>query len=168
VCVSWRYSYRLFALWALVSGYEDGLTIERNDVNGNYEPTNCKWIPGNEQGRNTRRSVRVVAFGETKLLLDWVDDERCAAEYDTVYARLQYGWRSEEAIATPPVKGLAVTAWGETKYLRDWSRHERCAVGYGTLRARLQKYGWTPEEAIGLPCGAKGRVPKTELVLGAL
>ena len=38
--------------WALSNGYSDDLTIERIDVNGNYEPSNCTWIPMSEQYKN--------------------------------------------------------------------------------------------------------------------
>lgn len=47
-------SFRNFMLWAKKSGYQEGLTIERVNVNGNYEPSNCTWIPRSEQSKNRR------------------------------------------------------------------------------------------------------------------
>lgn len=52
VCEEWRTSKQAFIDWALSHGYSDDLTLERVNVNGNYEPSNCKWIPMKEQYKN--------------------------------------------------------------------------------------------------------------------
>lgn len=54
VCKEWH-EFIPFKEWALANGYEDHLTIERVDPYGNYEPSNCTWIPKSEQGKNKRR-----------------------------------------------------------------------------------------------------------------
>lgn len=48
VCDDWRYSFENFKMWALQNGYEDNLSIDRIDSDGNYEPSNCRWIPLDE------------------------------------------------------------------------------------------------------------------------
>ena len=58
VCEEWL-SYDAFYEWAMANGYDDTLTIERKNVNGNYEPSNCEWISKEDQLRNTTRSVKV-------------------------------------------------------------------------------------------------------------
>ncbi len=58
VCSEWR-SYPKFKAWALENGYADELTIERIDNNGDYEPSNCTWIPREEQSLNKSNSVYV-------------------------------------------------------------------------------------------------------------
>ena len=55
VCAEWL-NFEVFQSWALTHGYQDNLTIERKDVFGNYEPSNCTWIPKSEQSRNRRSS----------------------------------------------------------------------------------------------------------------
>lgn len=55
VCKEWREDFDSFARWALKSGYKDSLTIDRINVNGNYEPKNCRWVTMAEQNKNKRR-----------------------------------------------------------------------------------------------------------------
>lgn len=72
VCDDWLGAdgFLNFYNWALSSGYEEGLSIDRKDVNGNYEPTNCRWITMAEQQRNKRNNVYVEYNGEKRLLSD--------------------------------------------------------------------------------------------------
>lgn len=56
VCDEWRCSFNNFAMWALNNGYNDHLSIDRIDVNGNYSPQNCRWITMREQQKNKRKS----------------------------------------------------------------------------------------------------------------
>lgn len=58
VCKEWH-DYINFKNWAIDNGYTKGLTIDRIDVNGNYEPNNCRWIPQAEQVKNTRRNLDI-------------------------------------------------------------------------------------------------------------
>lgn len=60
VCEEWDSSFKAFESWALVNGYADDLTIDRINVNGDYEPKNCRWISMAEQQQNKRsnRSIK--------------------------------------------------------------------------------------------------------------
>jgi hypothetical protein len=58
VCEAWKHNFIDFYNWAMDNGYSDDLTIDRMDVNGNYEPSNCRWATWSEQGRNKRISNR--------------------------------------------------------------------------------------------------------------
>ena len=62
MCVEWKRDAGAFIEWAKNNGYTDSLTIERIDVNGDYSPDNCKWIPMCEQYRNMRKSVYIGEY----------------------------------------------------------------------------------------------------------
>lgn len=52
VCDEWKNGSKVFIEWALEKGYRENLTIDRIDVDGNYEPSNCRWVTQAEQNKN--------------------------------------------------------------------------------------------------------------------
>lgn len=62
VCDEWFNDFSKFYNWSMENGYDETLTIERIDVNGNYEPSNCTWIARSEQNSNTRRQLEFEAI----------------------------------------------------------------------------------------------------------
>lgn len=55
----WKDNYIAFRNWAKLNGYADDLELDRIDVNGNYEPTNCRWITHHEQTLNRRDTLYI-------------------------------------------------------------------------------------------------------------
>lgn len=101
VCPEWQ-NFEPFRDWAISHpSYAPGLTIERIDVSGNYEPSNCTWVPQADQFRNLRKNRWIQAFGELKILADWVRDPRCQVSDNGLLRRLKVGWEPEQAIITP-------------------------------------------------------------------
>lgn len=70
ICKEWL-NFKLFSEWAKENGYNDSLTIERIDVNGNYCPNNCCWIPNTEQAKNRRTTCLLEIDGEKESLTSW-------------------------------------------------------------------------------------------------
>jgi hypothetical protein len=85
ICKEWSDSYEAFREWALSSEYKEGLTIERINVNGNYTPENCKWIPMNQQANNRRSTVWIEYNGKKKSLMEW--SKELGIKYGTLHSR---------------------------------------------------------------------------------
>ena len=101
VCDEWMSGFEPFLKWALGPGYQEGLSIERIDVNGNYTPENCKWITMQQQWLNRTDSHHLTAFGKTQTIKEWADES--GLKYDTIERRINlYGWTSEEAVTIKP------------------------------------------------------------------
>jgi hypothetical protein len=98
VCGEWD-SYIPFHNWATANGYQEGLTIERKDVNGNYEPDNCRWIPRPEQSRNRRNSHYITHKGISKTLTEW--GHELGINPKVLGTRIKRGWSVERTLSTP-------------------------------------------------------------------
>lgn len=97
VCEDWN-DYDTFKKWALDNGYQENLTIDRIDTNGNYEPSNCRWTTRKVQANNTTRNHYVTHNGVTKTISEWAEELKVSQR--TIYYRIQNGLTDEEAIFT--------------------------------------------------------------------
>ena len=101
VCHSWRHNYAIFKHWALENGYIGTLSIERRNNDGNYTPANCYFATAKQQQRNTSWNRNITAFGVTKCLSAWIEDQRCKVSWSGLKLRIKNGWRPELAILVP-------------------------------------------------------------------
>ena len=74
VCDEWLTDRNKFYEWALSSGIEQHLSIDRINPNGNYEPSNCRWVDNITQARNKRRTIYLTHNDITKTLKEWCED----------------------------------------------------------------------------------------------
>ena len=88
VCEEWH-DYIAFSKWAKENGYDETLSIERIDVNGNYCPENCKWATIYEQANNKRYNVFVSYNGKEKSMAEW--SRIYGINYQTLMTRYRNG-----------------------------------------------------------------------------
>lgn len=109
VCEDWKIE-KTFIQWALSSGYDNSLTLDRIDNNKPYCPENCRWATMKEQGRNRRNNV----FYDGKTIPEWAEISGIPA--NILYGRvLQYGWSIEKAISTPVRKRVVPLMFRSTQ-----------------------------------------------------
>ncbi len=74
-------------------------SIERNDVNGDYCPENCRWASTSEQANNQRSNRRLTHDGITLNMGQW--ESKLGFKEGTIKGRLRIGWSVEKALTTP-------------------------------------------------------------------
>lgn len=116
ICDVWKNDYGKFMKWAYANGYDENAprgkyTIDRIDVNGNYEPSNCRWVDMKTQCNNTRFNLRYIVYGEDLTLKQIA--EKYNVNYHTLYGRVRLlGWDIYDALNLP--KGTITKVLGET------------------------------------------------------
>lgn len=94
ICDEWKNDFYAFYNWAVNNGYTDSLSIDRIDVNGNYEPSNCRWVTSKIQNNN-RRTNKVIEYkGEKHNLCEWA--KILNIKHNTLCMRLKK-WDIEKA-----------------------------------------------------------------------
>lgn len=103
-----------------------------------------------EDALNTppREYPLLEAFGEKKILSDWIRDDRCVSSRSMIRRFMDEGISLEDALSIPAQEVTLHEAFGERKTVADWSRDPRCAVGPTTLYSRICELGVDPELAI--------------------
>ena len=102
VCDEWKNDFQAFYNWSMDNGYNESLSIDRIDNNGNYEPSNCRWTDRTTQANNTRTNHYITFNGETKTLTQWAREY--SLNVSCLRARIENGWSIEKALTTPPRK----------------------------------------------------------------
>lgn len=94
ICDEWK-DPKAFYDWAMTNGYKENLTIDRIDNNGNYEPSNCRWVTNKVQANNKRNSRLITYEGKTQTLAQWCEDLKIP--YKKIHTRLRRGWDVKRA-----------------------------------------------------------------------
>ena len=105
VCDDWKIGspegFINFKNWSLQNGYQDGLTIDRQDSSGNYEPSNCRWETMTVQNRNRGDYNQLLEYnGEIKCLSEWAKlfEIKNATLYDRIF---KHYWTVKRALEEP-------------------------------------------------------------------
>lgn len=102
LCNEWN-DYISFRTWAINNGYKDGLTIDRIDNDGNYEPSNCRWVDDFVQANNKSNNFYITYKNQTKTSHQW--EKVVGIKSSTIKRRLKLGWSVERALTEKPYIG---------------------------------------------------------------
>jgi DNA-binding XRE family transcriptional regulator len=143
VCTQWH-EFPNFQEWALANGYNDNLTIDRIDVNGNYEPSNCRFTDIITQCNNRRSSKFITYQGKTMSQAQWARELGISRGIITQRAKRNLPvneiLRTEKhAHRGEKHRQNLITFNGITMNQKQWA--ERVGVSPTTLGRRLKEWG---------------------------
>lgn len=102
VCEEWKNDFLSFYNWAIENGYEQNLTLDRINVNGNYEPSNCRWVTWKIQQNNRRNNDIIEYNGKKHSLQEWSEILPINISQAVLWSRIyKYNWSVERAFTTP-------------------------------------------------------------------
>ncbi|ABK45150.1 conserved hypothetical protein [Magnetococcus marinus MC-1] len=99
MCDKWRTNRRAFYAWAIEQGWEQGLSIDRIDVDGNYTPENCRFIPIERQTSNTSRNRFLEWNGKSQIVSDWARE--LGVRPQALQHRVGRGWDLHRMFTQP-------------------------------------------------------------------
>lgn len=134
LCDEWqgKDGFLNFYKWSMNHDYDETLTIDRIDVNGNYEPDNCRWTSRSIQQMNKRNNARYVLYGEEYHINEIA--EKYHISVNTLKGRLRKGLSIQDAVEYKKHE-LTYTYHGETKTIKEWS--QITGISYSCLLYRL-------------------------------
>lgn len=91
VCDEWNKSFKSFYNWSIKNGWKEGLTIERLNINGNYEPDNCKYIPFSHQKYNKINTFYVIHKGIKVPLIKILEENNKEFLYSIIWHGIKKG-----------------------------------------------------------------------------
>ena len=165
VCNEWKKDFLVFRKWSLENGYDENAefsecTLDRIDNNGNYEPSNCRWVSMKEQSRNKSTTSYAEIDGITKSVIEWA--EEFGINPRLLSDRLKAGWKTKSELSKPPVDirhttSKYITFNGKTLDQAGWARE--IGISPTSLGKRLKNPNWTLEKALTTP-----PIPKCETI----
>lgn len=99
ICDEWKNDFSKFYKWAINNGYKEGLTIDRINNDGNYEPLNCRWVTRKKQNNNMNKNIIINYNGKKQTISEWADELNLSRI--ALYYRIRRGWDVEKALTTP-------------------------------------------------------------------
>lgn len=133
---------------AIENGYREGagLSIDRIDVNGNYEPVNCRWVDWSVQMNNTSSNHRLTYNGQTHTIAEW--SKITGIPFKIIQSRIcSYGWGIEKALTTPVNSHRRkFIVDGVEKSLKQLSAEYQ--INYHTLYNRIYTRGYSLARAL--------------------
>lgn len=121
VCEEWDKNTDSFIEWSLSNGYSQDKSIDRIDVDGDYEPNNCRWVDMKTQQNNRGNNIVIEYDGDCRSLLGW--SEITGIDVDLLQDRYHKGWDSKRILTTPKNSHRRkLTLNGITKDVAEWAK----------------------------------------------
>lgn len=98
VCQEWIDSFENYYNWCIDNGWEKGLSVDRIDVNGNYEPANCRVITLADQHYNKRNTLYISIDNKKYSLAKLLRDNNLSHKYALIHKQLKQGWEFKRHI----------------------------------------------------------------------
>lgn len=145
ICNEWKTDFSSFKKWALENGYQDNLTIDRINTNGNYEPSNCRWVSMKEQCNNRTSNHLITYKGKTQNLKQWCIELNL--NYGIMESRInRYKWSVEKAFETKTnFRMVMITYKNKTQTLKQWC--DELDLNYKLTHSRIHRLHWDIEKA---------------------
>lgn len=99
VCDEWRENRGTFFEWVMLNGWGPGRSIDRIDNNGDYEPSNCRFVGAQEQANNTTRNRFIEFNGKRRTISEWARE--LGVSSFALNHRFFRGWTAERALTQP-------------------------------------------------------------------
>lgn len=145
ICDEWldvEFGFTNFYYWAMENGYTDELTIDRIDVNGNYESSNCRWATILEQRNNMRSNVVLTYKGKSMNLKQW--SNYLGIGYSAICDRWHRGYTVDKILDTNVRCSVRYVDFdGKHLSVHDWA--ELFGIKQDTLSARLKRANYNME-----------------------
>jgi len=114
MCDLWKNDFMPFFKWANENGWEEGLDLDRKDNDGNYEPSNCRFVTRVVNANNKVRTVMVEYGGEKIAFSILLRKLNLHSKYNTYHARLKKGWTIDQILLTPVLNNVTRVAFLNT------------------------------------------------------
>ena len=102
ICDNWKNDFLAFYNWSMKNGYQENLSIDRINNDGNYEPSNCRWVDRITQGNNKRNNHFLTFNGKTLTIAQW--SREIGIPEKNIDSRLRLNWSVEKTLTTPVKK----------------------------------------------------------------
>lgn len=145
----WESDYWAFERWAVSSGWEPGLTLDRIDNDKGYCPDNCRWATQKQQNNNKRNVIILEFQGKQRTISQW-SDEFCI-DRRTLWSRLQKGLSIERSLTKPVTRKrsrIFLEHQGRCQSLEQWAKELN--ISYSGLHNRYKR-GWSVERMLTEP-----------------
>ena len=159
----WKDNPELFVDWAIDNGYEEGLSIDRIDGNGNYEPNNCRWVDMKSQNNNRSNNSYIIIDG-MKLTYSQCE-EYTSISQKLISNRVRRGKKGKDILCNKIENGKFISYNGMRMNISQWG--EYTGLGREVIKKRLSS-NWSIQDTLTTPLKAteekRAKISKDDVV----